>query len=121
MDVTALSFAHLGPYNTTSTDHLEFYDHIPYKRNPDRCGAEQIALESGNLIKFYQCAKKEPLAIATHDEEFQKKLEQLENTRTRQQKRQLELQQQKIDEENQQSLTAEETDALFSDSSEESL
>lgn len=114
MDVTALSFAHLAPFNTTSTDHLEFYDHIPYKRNPDRCGAEQIALESGNLIKFYQCAKKEPRAISTHDDEFQKELEQIQKTEERQRTRQLELQQEKEEKENANALTEEETNALFS-------
>ncbi|MDD6208618.1 MAG: hypothetical protein PUB10_08880 [Clostridiales bacterium] len=119
MDVAALSFAHLAPYNTTSTDHLEFYDHIPYKRNSDRCGADQIAMESGNLIKFYQCAKKEPCAIANHDEEFRRKLEQLRKTEERQRTRQLELQQQKENKENASSLTEEETNALFSDSSNE--
>lgn len=115
MDMASLSFVHLTPYNTAPIDHLEFYDHIPYKRNADRCGAEQIALQSGNLIKFYQCAGQEPCVIATHDDDFQAKMEQIYQTEERQRRRQLELQQQREAEQNATSLTEEETDALFSD------
>lgn len=115
MDMASLSFAHLTPYNTAPTDHLEFYDHIPYKRNADRCGAEQVALQSGNLIKFYQCTKQEPCIISTHDDDFQAKMKQIYQTEERQRRRQLELQQQREAEQNATQLTEEETDALFSD------
>lgn len=39
--------------------HLDYqitmYDQLPYKRNPDLCGKQNIAMYSGHIIKYYMC------------------------------------------------------------------
>ena len=39
--------------------HLDYqitmYDQLPYKRNADLCGEQNIAMYSGHVIKYYMC------------------------------------------------------------------
>lgn len=39
--------------------HLDYqitmYDQLPYKRNADLCGEQNIAMYSGHIIKYYMC------------------------------------------------------------------
>ena len=45
----------LKPFDTSLVEDTSMYDNLPYKRDPYRCNADAIALESGNVLKFYQC------------------------------------------------------------------
>lgn len=58
------------PYDTTLEENISLYDRLPYKRNEDLCNASTLALESGNLIKYYRCTQIEPVEIETQDEHF---------------------------------------------------
>lgn len=58
------------PYDSTLEENMSMYDKLPYKRNIDMCNASTLALESGNLIKYYRCTQVDPVEIATQDEHF---------------------------------------------------
>lgn len=42
-------------YDETMDYHITMYDNLPYKRDADFCGAQQIAMYSGHIIKYYLC------------------------------------------------------------------
>ena len=42
-------------YDATMDYHITMYDTLPYKRNSDFCGARQVAMYSGHIIKYYLC------------------------------------------------------------------
>ena len=47
------------------------YDKLPYKSNEDLCNVSTLALNSGNLVKYYRCnGAPEALEIDTQDENF---------------------------------------------------
>ena len=55
--------------------HLDYqitmYDQLPYKRNADLCGEQNIAMYSGHVIKYYMCDNKEKqFAVDNHDEQI---------------------------------------------------
>lgn len=58
------------PYDATLEENMSMYDKLPYKRNEDLCNASTLALESGNLIKYYRCAEADAIEIETQDEHF---------------------------------------------------
>lgn len=66
------TFMPIGPYDSTIEDHLTMYDSLPYARDISLRGSDVIALKSGNIIKYYRCAKKEPFMVSNHDVAFTK-------------------------------------------------
>lgn len=58
------------PYDTTLEENMSMYDKLPYKRDEDMCNASTLALETGNLIKYYRCAEADSIEIKTQDEHF---------------------------------------------------
>lgn len=58
------------PYDATLEENMSMYDKLPYKRNVDMCNASTLALESGNLVKYYRCAQQDPIEIQTQDDHF---------------------------------------------------
>ena len=44
------------------------YDHLPYKRDAERCNIGSVALFSGNVVKYYRCALGETLELNDMDE-----------------------------------------------------
>lgn len=63
--------------------HLDYqitmYDQLPYKRNADLCGEQNIAMYSGHVIKYYMCDNKEKrFAVDNHDEQIKAILAQIE-------------------------------------------
>ena len=59
------------PYASTLEENMSMYDKLPYKRNAEMCNASTIAMESGNLVKYYRCAPStETIEIQTQDEKF---------------------------------------------------
>ena len=60
------------PYDASLENNLSMYDKLPYKRDIDLCNASSIAMESGNLIKYYRCAKAEDVEIKNQDAQFSK-------------------------------------------------
>lgn len=63
--------------------HLDYritmYDQLPYKRNVDLCGEQQIAMYSGHVIKYYMCDNAEDnFKINNHDDEIEAKLADIE-------------------------------------------
>lgn len=57
----------------SSLDHpITMYDLLPYKRDPDYCNAETVAMESGQIIKYYLCMNQtEACPIDNHDNEIE--------------------------------------------------
>lgn len=63
--------------------HLDYqitmYDQLPYKRNADLCGEQNIAMYSGHVIKYYMCDNKEKqFAVDNHDEQIKAILAKIE-------------------------------------------
>lgn len=59
------------PYDTSLEDNMSMYDKLKYKRDADLCNASALALNSGNLVKYYRCSyEAESKEISTHDSEF---------------------------------------------------
>ena len=63
--------------------HLDYqitmYDQLPYKRNADLCGEQNIAMYSGHIIKYYMCDNKEDsLEVDNHDGEIKTLLADIE-------------------------------------------
>lgn len=58
------------PYDATLEENMSMYDKLPYKRNEDMCNASTLALETGNLIKYYRCTEIDSIDIKTQDEHF---------------------------------------------------
>ena len=59
------------PYDSSLEDNMSMYDKLKYKRDADLCNASALALNSGNLVKYYRCSyETESREIATHDSEF---------------------------------------------------
>lgn len=54
---------HLRPYDAAGEYNLTMYDHLPYDRDLSLCNSDAIMMESGNIIKYYRCAMKEPYTI----------------------------------------------------------
>lgn len=50
---------------------MSMYDKLPYQRNSDMCNASTLALNSGNLVKYYRCnIPQEAKKIDNQDEKF---------------------------------------------------
>lgn len=61
------------PYDTSLEDgnNRSMYDKLPYQRNADMCNASTLALNSGNLVKYYRCnPAAEAKEIDTQDTHF---------------------------------------------------
>lgn len=59
------------PYDTKLEENISMYDKLPYQRNIDLCNASTLALNSGNLVKYYRCANApEAKEIDTRDNRF---------------------------------------------------
>ena len=63
--------------------HLDYqitmYDQLPYKRNADLCGEQNIAMYSGHIIKYYMCDNKEDsFEVDNHDGEIKTLLADIE-------------------------------------------
>ena len=51
------------------------YDKLPYKKDIDLCGPDKIAMESGNVIKFFRYTIKDTYQLTGMDDLFYEKLE----------------------------------------------
>ena len=59
-------------YDETMDYHITMYDNLPYKRDSDFCGIQQVALYSGHIIKYYLCLnKEEAYEVGNHDDEIE--------------------------------------------------
>lgn len=49
----------------------DIYDHLPYVRNHDLCNESHIAMESGNVCKFYECKEsRRSYKVPNQDDRF---------------------------------------------------
>lgn len=49
----------------------DLYDKLPYQRNYDQCNSSHIAMESGNVYKFYDCKEsRKSYKIPNQDDRF---------------------------------------------------
>lgn len=76
----------LKPFDSSLREDYSMYDNLPYEKDVDLCGPDKIALESGNLIKYYRCNIRDYYQITGVDDLFYEKLKYHE----RQQKKQME-------------------------------
>lgn len=51
------------PFDITQGERIRMYDNMPYVHDVDLCNKDTVALESGNVLKFYRCAKQPPRYI----------------------------------------------------------
>ena len=57
----------IGTYEDFIQFDMSMYDAFPYKRNSTNCGADQIALNTGNVIKFNNVEKSTTYVINNND------------------------------------------------------
>jgi len=63
----------LSPKRTfvSSEPGADLYDRLPYQRNYNMCNEEHVAMESGNIVKFYDCKEsRKNYKIPNKDDEF---------------------------------------------------
>ena len=49
----------------------DLYDRLPYQRNFDECNSSHIAMESGNILKFYTCKEsRKGYSVPNRDDVF---------------------------------------------------
>lgn len=59
-------------YDEALDFHITMYDNLPYKRDADFCGVQQIAMYSGHIIKYYLCLnQEEAFEVNNHDDEIE--------------------------------------------------
>jgi len=59
-------------YDEAMDYHITMYDNLPYQRNPDFCGIQQVAMYSGHIIKYYMCInKEEAFEVDNRDDEIE--------------------------------------------------
>ena len=89
------------------------YDNLPYKRNSEFCVAQQIALYSGHVIKYYLCINNEDtFKINNHDDNIQ---EILSNESKKQSKKISEKESEVINNDNSNGITQEQIKTLLDD------
>ncbi len=65
-------------YDASLEYNVSLYDRLPYIRDEDVCGAEKVALTSGNVVKNYSFKDDSPCVISNHDEQTKAYLYKLE-------------------------------------------
>ena len=59
-------------YDETMDYHITMYDNLPYRRDSDFCGIQQVSLYSGHIIKYYLCLNHEDAyEVGNHDDEIE--------------------------------------------------
>lgn len=53
----------LLPYDNTISDNFTIYYPVHYVRDYNLIPPEKIAMESGNIIKYYRCNEEEPVLV----------------------------------------------------------
>lgn len=100
-------------YDGTLDYRITMYDNLPYKRNSEFCGAQQIALYSGHVIKYYLCINNEDtFKINNHDDNIQ---EILSNESKKQLNKISEKESEVIDNDNPNGITQEQIKTLLDD------
>lgn len=100
-------------YDGTLDYRITMYDNLPYKRDSEFCGAQQIALYSGHVIKYYLCINNEDtFKINNHDDNIQ---EILSNESKKQLKKISEKESEVIDNDNPNGITQEQIKTLLDD------
>ena len=100
-------------YDGTLDYRITMYDNLPYKRDSEFCGAQQIALYSGHVIKYYLCINNEDtFKINNHDDNIQ---EILSNESKKQLNKISEKESEVIDNDNPNGITQEQIKTLLDD------
>lgn len=58
----------LRPFDLSMIEDTSMYDHLPYKRDSERCNIGSVALYSGNIVKYYRCAFGDTLELSDMDD-----------------------------------------------------
>lgn len=59
-------------YDEAMDYHITMYDNLPYARDADFCGEQQIAMYSGHIIKYYLCLNEDTVfEVNNHDDEIE--------------------------------------------------
>lgn len=64
----------LRPFDSSVNEDFSMYDNLPYQKDLDLCGPDKIALESGNIIKFFRCNMKDTYQFTGIDDLYYEKL-----------------------------------------------
>ncbi|MBR1740942.1 MAG: hypothetical protein IJ733_03540 [Lachnospiraceae bacterium] len=65
-------------YDTALDFHITMYDELPYQRDSDYCGREQIAMHSNKLLKYYLYMFEDISVIDNGDEAMEEYLSGLQ-------------------------------------------
>lgn len=63
MPMSEKEYTPILPYDATVGENFTIYYPTRYVRNYNLIPPEKIAMESGNVIKYYRCTEEEPVPI----------------------------------------------------------
>lgn len=67
-------------YDSTLDYHVTMYDNLPYKRNAELCGAQQLGMYSGHIVKYYLCINnEEKFKVNNQDDKIQEILAKIKS------------------------------------------
>ena len=66
----------LRPFDLTLVEDTSMYDNLPYQRDPSLCNADAIAIESGNVLKFYRYKVGDNYSLTDMDTLANKKIQE---------------------------------------------
>ncbi len=59
---------HNKHYDSSLEFNITMYDRLPYDRDIQLCGRENVCISSGNVIKYYSYKDETPFVIGNQDE-----------------------------------------------------
>ena len=67
-------------YDSTLDYHVTMYDNLPYKRNAELCGAQQLGMYSGHIVKYYlSINNEEKFKVNNQDDKIQEILAKIKS------------------------------------------
>ena len=69
----------LRPFDLSMIEDTSMYDHLPYKRDSERCNIGSVALYSGNVVKYYRCSLGDVYELTDMDELAVEKIQEYIN------------------------------------------
>lgn len=63
MPMSEKTYTPLLPYDESFGENFTIYYPVAYSHNINLIPPEKIAMESGNVIKYYRCTNQEPILV----------------------------------------------------------
>lgn len=100
-------------YDSSLDYNITMYDNLPYKRNAELCGAKQLGLYSGHIVKYYLCINhNDAYKVNNHDDNIR---EILAKAKAKQEKISIKQKEQALNDTTDNRITPEQIQTLLDD------